>query len=178
MGKTASRYGRYRVFLKIRSVITASNYTKTLGICGNVMKEQLSVFIRNYKGLDGPSWQGQSLSRPKYIFPMSSEWMLQKYVMGTWTGLIGSESLVGFGAHGFKFPSLLIMIMPMGWGYVSELRPPTVVAYCSSSTWYKYGEPWWSDIGRGEFVIRASELFDKPISRHLVAKHGKLGEGN
>jgi hypothetical protein len=50
-----------------------------------------------------------------------------------------------------------MMIMSMGWDYVSGLRPPTGLLLIPQVI-YERGESWWNDIDRGKLLIRPPEL--------------------
>jgi hypothetical protein len=63
----------------------------------------------------------------------------------------------------------LLMIMSMGWDFISELRPPTDLLFVPQAI-HEHGEPWWNDIERGKLVIRPSEL----RSSHLVVNKEEL----
>jgi hypothetical protein len=54
----------------------------------------------------------------------------------------------------FQLPPYLIT--PMGWDYVSEMRPPTGLLFISQVI-HEHGEPWWNDTGSGK-LIRPPEL--------------------
>jgi hypothetical protein len=71
------------------------------------------------------------------------------------------------------------MIMLMGSGYVSELRPLMGPLFILQII-YDHGEPWWNDIDRRKHVIRPPKLFGNPTSSHLVAssKAVRTGKGN
>jgi hypothetical protein len=57
----------------------------------------------------------------------------------------------------FYFLLLIMLIMSTGWDYVSELRQPKGLLFIPQVI-YKYGEPWWKDIDRGNssFVHHSS----------------------
>jgi hypothetical protein len=38
------------------------------------------------------------------------------------------------------------------------------------------GKPWWNEVDRGKFLIRAPELCGNPTSSHLVARRRNLGK--
>jgi hypothetical protein len=73
--------------------------------------------------------------------------------------------------------TLMMRSMSMGWGYVSELRPPTGLLL--APMWYTRMEKHGGIILRGKnscFFQRA--LWQSRQERHLVAKQEKHGEGN
>jgi hypothetical protein len=46
-----------------------------------------------------------------------------------------------------------MMIMSMGWDYVSELRPPVGLLFISrGGILYNHGKPWWNAVDRGNLV--------------------------
>jgi hypothetical protein len=52
----------------------------------------------------------------------------------------------------------MMMIMSMGRGYVSELRPSTGLFFIPQVI-NEHGEPWWNnDVDRGELLIRLPQL--------------------
>jgi hypothetical protein len=63
---------------------------------------------------------------------------------------------------------MMIMIMSMGWDYVSELRPPTGLLFIPQVI-YACGEPWWNNVNRRKLLIRLQELSGNFTSSHLVA---------
>jgi hypothetical protein len=67
-----------------------------------------------------------------------------------------------------KFKWKMIKVMSMGWGYVSELRPPTGLLFIRPMICER-GDPWGIDIRRGKLPIRLPELSGNPTSR-VVAK--------
>jgi hypothetical protein len=68
-----------------------------------------------------------------------------------------------------------MMVMPMWWDYVSELRPPTSLLFISRVI-HEYEETWWNDVDRGK-LIRPLELSGKPTNSHLVAKQEEPAKG-
>jgi hypothetical protein len=71
----------------------------------------------------------------------------------------------------------LMIIMSMGWGYVSELRPPTGLLFVpQGDKWaWRIMVEWYR---QRQLPIRPSKLSGKPTSSHLVAYLEELGEGN
>jgi hypothetical protein len=60
--------------------------------------------------------------------------------------------------------SMMIIILSMGWDYVSEQRPPTSLLFIPQVI-YEHWEPWRNDIHRVELLIRPPELSEHPTSR-------------
>jgi len=50
-----------------------------------------------------------------------------------------------------------MMIMSMGWDYVSELRPPMDILFVPQVI-YEHGEPWRNEVDRGKPLISPPEL--------------------
>jgi hypothetical protein len=72
----------------------------------------------------------------------------------------------------WPLPLMMMIIMSMGWEYVSEMQPPT-----SPQVTHGHGGPWWNDIDRGKFAIRPPELYYNHIFSHLVAKQEEIVMG-
>jgi hypothetical protein len=64
--------------------------------------------------------------------------------------------------------SVIIMVMSMGWDYISELLPLTDLLFIPNVI-HEHGEPWWNDINIGKLQIPSPELSGNPVSRRLVA---------
>jgi hypothetical protein len=62
-----------------------------------------------------------------------------------------------------------MMIMSMGWDDVSELRQPLGLLYIPQVI-YEYGEPWWNDIDRDNWLIHQSSLAILVAKREELAK--------
>jgi hypothetical protein len=62
-----------------------------------------------------------------------------------------------------------IMIMSMGWNYISELRPPTSLLFIVHC---------WNDIDRGKLLIRPPGSLVIIPAESSSSKAGEAGEGN
>jgi hypothetical protein len=62
----------------------------------------------------------------------------------------------------------MMVLMSMGWDYVSELRPPTGLLFIHQVI-HEHGEWWWNDVDRGKLKIRPTEFSGNPTKRVLVA---------
>jgi hypothetical protein len=66
-----------------------------------------------------------------------------------------------------------MIILSVGWAYVSELRPPTGLLFIHQ-VMYVHGEPRWINIDKGKLPIRPPELSGHPTSNHLVVSQEEL----
>jgi hypothetical protein len=67
---------------------------------------------------------------------------------------------------------VMMMMMSMGWDYVSELRPPTGLLFVPQVI-YEYGEPRWNEIDRRKLQIHPPDLCGNH-THNLVAKQEEL----
>jgi hypothetical protein len=63
---------------------------------------------------------------------------------------------------------ILYLMMMMGSGYVSELRPPAGLLF-TPQVIYEHGQPWWNDVDGRKFLCLSPELSSNPTTSHLVA---------
>jgi hypothetical protein len=80
------------------------------------------------------------------------------------------------GARYFHANGGVMMIMSMGWDYVSELRPLTGLLFIPQVI-YEHGELRWNDIDRGDPDSSTRALWQSHQQSHLVASGG-TGEEN
>jgi hypothetical protein len=59
----------------------------------------------------------------------------------------------------------------MGWDYVCEIRPSTVVLFIAQVI-HEHGELWWNEFDREYYLICQPELSENSTSSHLVANRG------
>jgi hypothetical protein len=57
---------------------------------------------------------------------------------------------------------IIIMIMSMGYKYISELQPSVGLL---AQVIYEHGELRWKDVNRGNLLVRPPEFSDNPTSR-------------
>jgi hypothetical protein len=70
-----------------------------------------------------------------------------------------------------------MMMMLMGWAYVSELQPPTGLFFIAQVI-YVHEEPWWMMLKGENGFIHQSALRQSYPHSHLVSNQEDLGEGN
>jgi hypothetical protein len=70
---------------------------------------------------------------------------------------------------------MMTTIMPMGWGYVSELRLPPVLLFIPHVI-YEHGETWWNGIDRGKHS--STRALWKSHQQSHSSKAGETDEGN
>jgi hypothetical protein len=59
---------------------------------------------------------------------------------------------------------IIVIIMSIGWEYISEVRPPTGLLFISQVI-YEHGEPYCNNIDMGKSLIRPTELSGNSASR-------------
>jgi hypothetical protein len=72
----------------------------------------------------------------------------------------------------------IIMIMLMGWGYVSELWPERGLLFAPQMMMYEHGELWCNDVDREKtpWFVYHSTLWQSYHQCHLIGNQGGHGE--
>jgi hypothetical protein len=69
-----------------------------------------------------------------------------------------NENLTRFSFFFLMFNPMMMMIVSMGWNYVSEQRPPTGLLFILQVI-YEHGEPWMLSSGKSSWFVHQSALW-------------------